>query len=157
MTRTYFAPSALPGIHEPLPGALPQAVTFRAFGAASRSFHTVSLGGGSAPKRDRWEISSPRALIAPIKIAVNRQPTRYRGCVPLRGYAALCAVAAPPHRRPHPTAFRGSAPVIAGTAPNLIGTSRKGTALPHIGRQSRERTFPQCLPRLILTSLYSGR
>jgi hypothetical protein len=42
MTRTYFAPSALPGIHEPLPGALPQAVTFRAFGAASRSFHTVS-------------------------------------------------------------------------------------------------------------------
>ena len=42
-TRTYFAPSALPGSQEPLPGALPQAFTFRAFGAETRSFHTVSL------------------------------------------------------------------------------------------------------------------
>jgi hypothetical protein len=28
---------------EPLPGALPQAVTFRAFGAETQSFHTPSV------------------------------------------------------------------------------------------------------------------
>ena len=41
-TRVYFAPSALPRIREPLPGALPQAVTSRAFGAGKQSFHTVN-------------------------------------------------------------------------------------------------------------------
>jgi hypothetical protein len=37
-----FALSALLRIHEPLPAALPQAVTFRAFGAETQSFQTVS-------------------------------------------------------------------------------------------------------------------
>src|SRR6266446_2964523 len=37
-TRVYFAPSALPGIREPLPGPLAQAVTFRAFGAEEIEF-----------------------------------------------------------------------------------------------------------------------
>jgi len=36
--HTYFAPSALPRIIEPLPGALPQAVTFRAFGTETLEF-----------------------------------------------------------------------------------------------------------------------
>src|SRR6266446_431401 len=45
-TRVYFAPSALPRICEPLPGALPQAVTSRAFGAGKQSFHTGSVAGG---------------------------------------------------------------------------------------------------------------
>jgi hypothetical protein len=31
---------------EPLPGALPQAFTFRAFGAETQSFHTVSVATG---------------------------------------------------------------------------------------------------------------
>ena len=40
----YFAPSALPELMDPHPGAMPQAVTFRALGAQTRSltFHTVS-------------------------------------------------------------------------------------------------------------------
>jgi hypothetical protein len=43
-TRTYFALSALLRSE---PWALPQAVTFRAVGAATRSFHTISVASGS--------------------------------------------------------------------------------------------------------------
>jgi len=46
---SHFAPSALSKIHVPLPGALPQAVTFRAFAGGTRSFHTISLAGESIP------------------------------------------------------------------------------------------------------------
>src|SRR5713101_9242918 len=39
--------SAFQNSRDPLPGALPQAVTFRAFGAGTRSFHTLSDAGGT--------------------------------------------------------------------------------------------------------------
>ena len=38
----YFAPSALQKLIDPNLGRMAQAITFRAFGAETRSFHTVS-------------------------------------------------------------------------------------------------------------------
>ncbi|MEK6283552.1 MAG: hypothetical protein AABN95_24620 [Acidobacteriota bacterium] len=39
----HLALSALSEFHVPSPGALPQAITFRAFGAETRSFDTPSV------------------------------------------------------------------------------------------------------------------
>ncbi len=46
---TYFAPSALPDFSR-LPGALPQAFTFRAFGAADGSFTRTATALGSVTR-----------------------------------------------------------------------------------------------------------
>ncbi len=85
----------------------------------------------------------------------NRQlamsgPIRNQGCVktPVRGCAARCAVVAPPHRKLTSQPFWGYAPNL-GRSPRFNQISSEGTALPHIGRHSREREFPH--------SLYRGR
>src|SRR2546427_7807205 len=65
-------------------------------------------------------------------------PTARAGAeTPIRGCAARCAVAALTHRRWHPN-HSGATPLIWGGAPDSLSSSRKGTALPHIGRHSRE-------------------
>jgi hypothetical protein len=56
---------ALPRIHEPFPGALPQAVTFRAFGAETQSLHTPSVAGGVSVR---------------VTVTLSTRPTRYRDC-----------------------------------------------------------------------------
>jgi hypothetical protein len=46
----YFALSALPKLVDPHLGALPQAITFRALGAKTMSFHTGSTARGSVTR-----------------------------------------------------------------------------------------------------------
>src|SRR6266850_8413768 len=53
------------------------------------------------------------------------------------GCAVRCAVAALPHRNQPPLLLR-DAPRPWGAAPNSTRPFRKGTAFPHIGRQSRK-------------------
>ena len=53
------------------------------------------------------------------------------------GCAAGCAVAALPHRAWH-LIIPGLRPRGWGVAPDSISSSRKGAALPHIGRHGRE-------------------
>jgi hypothetical protein len=64
---------------------------------------------------------------------------------PARGYAVRCAVAAPPHRTVY-LMIQGLRPMeIGGIAPEFVNSSRKATALPHIGRQSRKPEISQSL------------
>jgi hypothetical protein len=43
-------------------GALPQAVTFRAFGAETQSFHTPSVAGGGICTGSRYAVHKPHPL-----------------------------------------------------------------------------------------------
>jgi hypothetical protein len=50
------------------------------------------------------------------------------------------------------TNHSGATPLCWGIAPDFINASRKGTAIPDIGRHSRERVFTQCF----LSSLWTA-
>ena len=54
--KLHYAPSALPVSALRVPGALPQAVTFRAFGALNQSFAELSASAGVLVS-DCWPIA----------------------------------------------------------------------------------------------------